>query len=46
MNNQQNELTITTAKKVYSAPEVTELASADETAANGGGGPDFGSEAS
>ncbi len=46
MNTQQNQLTIELVKKIYSAPEVTELASADETAANGGGGPDFASEAS
>ena len=46
MNTQQNQLTIELVKKIYSAPEVTELASADETAANGGGGPDFLSEAS
>jgi hypothetical protein len=46
MKKQQNALTVELVKKIYSAPEITELASADETAANGGGGPDFASEAS
>jgi hypothetical protein len=46
MKKQQKALTVEVVKKTYSSPELTQLASADETAGGGGGGPDFASEAS